>query len=155
MRKCRVCYKFGFRLCESIVFATKFVFDFAKVLYLPRNLFLTLRKYYAYCAIQILGTLLCLPHNSTFAKSPCCRANGPVLLGWSEIARARCERSECALNALRLDIANRLVSNSPETPILARGHAFCRFRIPTTRTCLFSCVLIPSFSCVLARATFN
>ena len=125
--------------CESAVPATKSVLDLAKVLRLPRssNLGKTWPCESAAPATKSAphpAKVLRLPRNSTLAKPPRCRANGPAL-------RARSER---APNALRPGAANRLASSSPETPIHARGHAFCRFLTPTTRARIFSRVLIPS-----------
>ena len=57
LRKCCACHEIDTGPCESAAPATKSILDLAKVLRLPRNLYLTLRKCCACHAIQTLRNL--------------------------------------------------------------------------------------------------
>ena len=123
LRKCCACRKTCARPCESIAPATHIQslgkLDLAKVPRRPRTLHLTLRKCCACHASQPLRNLrVAVPMGPRSEPAP-------------NTLRTRSER---APNALRPGAANSLASSSPETPTHARGHAFCRFLTPTTRS---------------------
>ena len=181
LRKCCACHEICTWPCESAAPATKPVLGLAKVLRLSRNLYLTLRKGCACHEIQALGKLnlakvlrlprtlhltlrKCCALHLTLRKCCACQAIQPlrnlrvaVPMGpRSEPAPSPLRaRSERAPNALRPGAANRLASSSPETPIHARGHAFCRFLTPTTLARIFSRVLVPSLHLSQRELAFN
>ena len=114
--------------CESAAPATNSAPDLSKVLRLPRNFNhwenLTLRKC---CACHEICTSPCESAATATLFNPCetSALNEPAFRARPELAPSCSAR---APNALRPGAANRLASSSsPETPIHARGHAFCRF----------------------------
>ena len=160
LRKCRTCHE----IFESAAPATKYVHDLAKVLRLPRTLRLTLRKCCACHAIQALEKLdlakvLRLPRNLHLTLRKCCACHAIQSLRNLRVAVPMGPRSEHGPNALRTrserGAASRLAFGSPETPIHARGHAFCSFLYSHhTRAHIFS--RASSFSSsVSARAGFQ
>ena len=145
--------------------------DLAKVPRLPRNLYVTFRKCCACHAIQTLGKLdlakvLRLQRNLNLTLRKCCACH--AIQTWRNLRVAvpmgpRSEhgpnalrtRSERGPNALRPGAANRLAFGSPETPIHARGHAFCSFLYSHhTRAHIFSRAYSFSSS-VSERASFQ
>ena len=77
---------------------------------------------------------------------PCQWARAPSMV--RDCPNALRTRSGRTPNALRPGAANRLASSSPETPIHARGHAFCRFLTPTTHARIFLVRLFLLFICL-------
>ena len=135
--------------CESGAPATKSARGLTKVLRLPRNLHLTLRKR---CACRAAPAAKSAPHLakvvlrlSNLAKPLRCRPNRPALRAWSE----------CAPRFLRPGVATKLTFEHPKEPKTREGCTFSLFYSPATRTRIF----LPraySFYCHLSqRASFQ
>ena len=97
--------------CESAAPATKSILDLAKVLCLPRNLYLTLRKCCACHAIQTLRNL---------------RAAVPM----GPSPRPFRDRSETARDRLRTGVAAEVVCAQSGSPIHAQRQRFLHLAIP-------------------------
>ena len=176
--KCCACHEICAWPCESAAPATNFALDLAKVLRLPRNLHLTLRKCCAChetCTWPFESAAPATPfkpwENLTLRKRYACHkiwtwpceSAAPATqfkpgetfalpCQWARAPNALRTRSESGPRVVRPGAANRLASSSPETPIHARGHAFCRFLTPTTRARIFSRALIPSLVICLSES---
>ena len=107
--------------CESAAPATKSILDLAKVLRLPRNLYLTLRKCCACHAIQTLGSLR--------AAVPMGPSPNPFRDRSETVPRPFRDRSETA-DRLRTGVAAEVVCALSGSPIHAQRQRFLHLAIP-------------------------
>ena len=124
--------------CESAAPATKSILDLAKVLRLPRNLYLTLRKCCACHEIYTdLAKVLRLPRNSNLAKPSRGRANGPVS---ETVPRPFRDRSETASVQASQP---RWFAHSPEAQFTHSANVFCILPSPSSQRVLAKVLRLP------------